>query len=267
VLEAMLLGTPVISSNTASLPEVAADAALLVDPYDTTAIASGLRLPARHQNGNLLRDDGRPLKYRGMAQADLTTLLRAEQDAGTQFVAMEWDFPPFEHLHAIPGLRLFTSLRDPLARAMSNFRMDKVAGWIDPDMDFAAYINGDALYRSDNYYTKMLCLLWPKDTASATHGDRALAALATFAAVIVVEQGNLAPVLAQFGMTVPPPRANRFNPRAARERLGDHTPLMVSADQRRAFIARNALDYALYRHATRQVRGAVPSPMPEVIHA
>jgi glycosyltransferase involved in cell wall biosynthesis len=43
VLEAMLLGTPVISSNTASLPEVAADAALLVDPYDTAAIARAVR--------------------------------------------------------------------------------------------------------------------------------------------------------------------------------------------------------------------------------
>ncbi|WP_353227688.1 glycosyltransferase family 1 protein [Novosphingobium sp.] len=43
VLEAMLLGTPVISSNTASLPEVAGDAALLVDPYDTSAIARALR--------------------------------------------------------------------------------------------------------------------------------------------------------------------------------------------------------------------------------
>jgi glycosyltransferase involved in cell wall biosynthesis len=43
VLEAMLLGTPVISSNTASLPEVAADAALLVDPYDTGAIARAVR--------------------------------------------------------------------------------------------------------------------------------------------------------------------------------------------------------------------------------
>jgi len=33
----------VISSNTASLPEVAADAALLVDPYDTNAIARAVR--------------------------------------------------------------------------------------------------------------------------------------------------------------------------------------------------------------------------------
>lgn len=43
VLEAMMLGTPVISSNTSSLPEVAGDAALLVDPYDTGAIARAIR--------------------------------------------------------------------------------------------------------------------------------------------------------------------------------------------------------------------------------
>ena len=43
VLEAMLLGTPVICSDTASLPEVAASAALAVDPYDTTAIARAVR--------------------------------------------------------------------------------------------------------------------------------------------------------------------------------------------------------------------------------
>jgi glycosyltransferase involved in cell wall biosynthesis len=34
VLEAMTLGTPVVTSNTSSLPEVAGDAALLVDPCD-----------------------------------------------------------------------------------------------------------------------------------------------------------------------------------------------------------------------------------------
>ncbi len=42
-LEAMLLGTPVITSNTASLPEVAGDAAIMVDPYDTAALAQAIR--------------------------------------------------------------------------------------------------------------------------------------------------------------------------------------------------------------------------------
>ncbi|MBX9576493.1 MAG: glycosyltransferase family 4 protein [Caulobacteraceae bacterium] len=43
VLESMLLDTPVITSNVASLPEVAGDAALLVDPYDAGAISRAIR--------------------------------------------------------------------------------------------------------------------------------------------------------------------------------------------------------------------------------
>jgi len=43
VLEAMQLGIPVITSTESSLPEVAGDAALLVNPYDTGAIAGAMR--------------------------------------------------------------------------------------------------------------------------------------------------------------------------------------------------------------------------------
>jgi glycosyltransferase involved in cell wall biosynthesis len=40
-LEAMACGAPVVTSNSSSLPEVAGDAALLVDPIDV-ALTSGL---------------------------------------------------------------------------------------------------------------------------------------------------------------------------------------------------------------------------------
>jgi glycosyltransferase involved in cell wall biosynthesis len=42
VLEAMACGTPVLTANVSSLPEVAGDAAVLVDPTDETAIAEGI---------------------------------------------------------------------------------------------------------------------------------------------------------------------------------------------------------------------------------
>ena len=41
-LEAMASGTPVVTSNVSSLPEVAGDAAVLVDPYSPEAIADGI---------------------------------------------------------------------------------------------------------------------------------------------------------------------------------------------------------------------------------
>jgi glycosyltransferase involved in cell wall biosynthesis len=43
VLEAMQLGTPVLTSRVSSLPEVAGDAALLVNPYEVSDIARGIR--------------------------------------------------------------------------------------------------------------------------------------------------------------------------------------------------------------------------------
>ena len=41
--EAMLVGTPVLTSNVTSLPEITAGNAVLVDPYDVDAIAKGIR--------------------------------------------------------------------------------------------------------------------------------------------------------------------------------------------------------------------------------
>ena len=42
VLEAMAAGVPVLTSNRSALPEVAGDAALLVDPEDTEALGAAL---------------------------------------------------------------------------------------------------------------------------------------------------------------------------------------------------------------------------------
>ena len=42
LLEAMTYGTPVLTANNSSMPEVAGDAGLLVDALDTNSIARGL---------------------------------------------------------------------------------------------------------------------------------------------------------------------------------------------------------------------------------
>ncbi|MBU6361310.1 MAG: glycosyltransferase family 1 protein [Chloroflexota bacterium] len=43
VLEAMACGTPVITSNTSSIPEIAGEAALLIDPTDITAMSNAMQ--------------------------------------------------------------------------------------------------------------------------------------------------------------------------------------------------------------------------------
>jgi glycosyltransferase involved in cell wall biosynthesis len=64
-LEAMASGTPVVTSNVSSLPEVAADAAVLVDPYDPRAIADGIY---RVLTDERLRRD---LVHKGIARAGM----------------------------------------------------------------------------------------------------------------------------------------------------------------------------------------------------
>lgn len=43
VAESMMLGTPVITSNTSSMPEISGDAALIVSPYDIREISEAIR--------------------------------------------------------------------------------------------------------------------------------------------------------------------------------------------------------------------------------
>jgi glycosyltransferase involved in cell wall biosynthesis len=53
VLEAMACGCPVLCANCATLPEIAGDAAVLIDPYDPEALAHSLE-QVIHDSG--LRD-------------------------------------------------------------------------------------------------------------------------------------------------------------------------------------------------------------------
>jgi glycosyltransferase involved in cell wall biosynthesis len=62
-LEAMASGTPVVTSNLSSLPEVVGDAAVLVDPYDAVDIKDGIK---RVLTDPALRED---LRRKGLQRA------------------------------------------------------------------------------------------------------------------------------------------------------------------------------------------------------
>ena len=66
LLEAMQLGCPVLSSNAASLPEIAGDAALYFDPRDPSSLAE-LLLQLTHSTVNPVADSLRQAGYRRVA--------------------------------------------------------------------------------------------------------------------------------------------------------------------------------------------------------
>jgi glycosyltransferase involved in cell wall biosynthesis len=82
VLEAMACGTPVICSNRASLPEVAGDAAVLVDPTDETELLGALR--------RVLTDEGfaDSLRQKSLARAAQFSWLRTAQETIAQYQEM-----------------------------------------------------------------------------------------------------------------------------------------------------------------------------------
>ncbi len=67
IIEAMACGTPVITSNTSAMPEIAGDAAILVDPYNPEAIA--------HAIIGILQDSSlyRLLQAKGLVQSSRFT--------------------------------------------------------------------------------------------------------------------------------------------------------------------------------------------------
>jgi glycosyltransferase involved in cell wall biosynthesis len=73
-LEAMACGTPVVSSNSSSLPEVVGEAGLLVDPTDTAALSQTLR---RVLSDPELRAD---LAQRGLVQAQKFSWAKAANE-------------------------------------------------------------------------------------------------------------------------------------------------------------------------------------------
>jgi glycosyltransferase involved in cell wall biosynthesis len=74
VLEAMACGAPVVCSNTSSLPEVAGDAALLVDPLDVQELSVALHRILTDQ------DLRRTLVRRGFSRCELFSWQRCARD-------------------------------------------------------------------------------------------------------------------------------------------------------------------------------------------
>jgi glycosyltransferase involved in cell wall biosynthesis len=86
ILEAMACGTPVVTSNTSSMVEVAGDAALLVDPFDEQDIAHAIHQAATNEGlaQSLVEKGARQAKQFSWRKTALDTVAVYRRVAGKQ---------------------------------------------------------------------------------------------------------------------------------------------------------------------------------------
>ena len=108
IIEAMACGTPVVTSTTGAAPEIAAGAAVLVDPFDVASIEAGIELAADPGEAARLRGLGheraphlplgcrRRLDHRGLPPAGGLNIPRPtknSEDAAPELPPHEGGFP------------------------------------------------------------------------------------------------------------------------------------------------------------------------------
>lgn len=218
-----------------------------------SAMSAGFTLSEGHANGNLVEKDGSLTEWDTISDDEAVSRIQAQINAGVDFLAFEFTQPKPAVLDHFPEARRITVLRDPLARMVSNFRMDMTLGYVNPEgiyglLSYTA--RTDAVYRSDNYYIRYFCRLDPHEPVHQEHLDYAIRFLQCFDMTSVLETTAFLPDLAAEGLLA--------NHNTAWQNHQVDTPpgdcdnelskFPVSPD----FIAENRYDYALYSYFKHQ---------------
>jgi len=217
------------------------------------AEASGMKLPEGHRNGNPVDATGKLVDWSGLGKAATLDLFAEYERQGVDMLAVEFSFPAWSTLTEIPDLRMFTVLREPAARALSNFRMDVLNNHIARErvFGFAAFMNGASLFRADNYYTRFFSRIPPKAKICKDHLDFAKRRLAQFDSVCVLEKGNLPEKLAPLGFDRAAfgwQNANRDKKKFQTFDVEQEGIDLKSFPDDPEFYAVNCYDYALYAY-------------------
>lgn len=214
------------------------------------AIESGLKLPKNHANGHPTDSEGNRVMLDAMKQEELESFFGKLRDDSVEFLAIEWGFPRIERLDSVPGLQFATVLRDPVDRAISNYRMDMVYQYSgDRVFGFDTYTKEPGIYCADNYYLRFFCDLDHSIEVEQEHFDYAKNVLADRIDTVVLEVDGLAPRFEKYGLVESSfHHFNAANDNTRYQNYQGSASMKVGDPSIIRFIARNAFDYALYLH-------------------
>ncbi|WP_028029721.1 hypothetical protein [Gemmobacter nectariphilus] len=217
------------------------------------AINSGLKLPDSHANGNPLGADGQLIDWKTLSEDQTLETLGGFQAQGVEFLCFEFSTPKWGILKKLPGLQLITVLRDPQARAFSNFRMFVLN---EPEKrqsvkNFDSFMNNRSLFRSNNFYTRFFTRTGIKAELDDSHLGGAIRNLNGFDAVCILERGNMAERLEPFGFRPEAfgwKNANVHKKKFINFDSDKHGIDITTYPDTASFQRKNALDYALYSY-------------------
>lgn len=206
-------------------------------------IKAGVKVPPKHCNAHPAGDDGHALP--GMAEMDkgkIADIFSSLAEAGTDFVALEWDFPRFEKFPDRDDLRFFAIFRDPVQRLYSNYTFDVTNGYT-RSRSLSEYMLEPGIWAHENYYTRFFAGMKSFEAVTAEHEAYVAEVVTRRFKFAFFEDDLLAFVKQEVGVPVRVlPKSNRTS--SLRKRLM-RLRTQLSDEEIHALRALNAADYRL----------------------
>lgn len=222
------------------------------------AVKSGFRFPNNHANGHPLDSEGKRILLNEMPAEQIHALFLEMRDEKVEFMALEWGFPRFESFFGIPDLNFVTVLRDPVDRAISNYKMDLVQGYAGRRVfGFDTYTKQATQYCASNYYVRFFCSLTHCESLTMEHFEYTKHLLSSEFRTLILEANDLEESLCEMGFE--PGSVGHDNALEGSVPLANYAgkaPLKVTDDDVINFISANGFDIALFRYFRRGGRMA-----------
>lgn len=208
---------------------------------------AGLNLPPGNLNGNPVDDNGVEIDwFSKMSREELGKYLWAHNQAGTDLLAWEWDFPLFINLPSFVDLTFFTIFRDPIDRIVSNMKMDAANGYGAPVFGVRSFLDGSQLFRSSNYYTRFFCGAYTGKDLSYEHVEYAFGGIMKWVRYCFIDD-DIGQFTASIGLPFDEvPFCNRIEDAIPYQEYAG-ARFKLSTDEIQFLYRENCLDYTLLR--------------------